>query len=285
MAGQVRRFETAATETADDLEATLFLQALEGQFGVDFLSFNPAEMRRKLACYVTSTGAASLSALQGNVLRNEALGMEVIRMLNRSSASSLGDIFHVMALRCAVLPILRSSPWPTVWLADCSNLRELVLLLALLKEEGLLERTRVFMTSSSVHTIEELQSLTLSVDEVNELQKLHQGSGGKTELSRYLQVVGEEFVLDPTLRSSISWHVHNLATDASFGEFQAIVAPRPLSEYGGALRERAMSIFSKSLCSFGVLQIDARHSPRPTALGHRFAAVLPSYGVYRKIGG
>jgi chemotaxis protein methyltransferase CheR len=284
MAGQVTSSEKAATATADDLETTLFLQALEGQFGVDFLSFNPADMRRKLARYVTSTGAASVSALQGSILRNEALGGQVIRMLNRSSASSLGDIFHVMALRCAMLPILRSSPWPTVWLADCSNLRELVLLLVLLKEEDLLERTRVFMTSNSDHTIEELQSSTLSSDEVNELQKLHQGSGGRTELSKYMQGVGEEFVLDPTLRSSISWHAHNLATDASFGEFQAIVAPRPLSEYGVALRERAVSIFGTSLCSFGVLQIDDRRSTRPLAQDRRFASVLPSYGVYRKIG-
>lgn len=284
MAGQVTRFEKAATATADDLETTLFLQALEGQFGVDFLSFNPADMQRKLARYVTSTGAASVSALQGSILRDEALGAQVIRMLNRSSASSLGDVFHVMALRCAVLPILRSSPWPVVWLADCASLRELVLLLALLKEEDLLERTRVFVTSNSAQTIEELQSLTLSVEEVNELHKLHQGSGGRTELSRYLQGEGEEFVLDPMLRSPISWHVHNLATDASFGEFQAIVAPRPLSEYGDALRERAVSLFGKSLCSFGVLQIDDKRSARPIALDRRFASVLPSYGVYRKNG-
>lgn len=86
MAGQVTRSERATTATANDLETTLFLQALEGQLGVDFLSFNPTDMQRKLARYVTSTGVASVSALQGSILRDETLGAEVIRMLNRSSA-------------------------------------------------------------------------------------------------------------------------------------------------------------------------------------------------------
>lgn len=280
----MRSLEGPGTDPTDDLETTLFLQALEGRFGVDFLSFNPSDMRRKLAHYVTSTGAVSVSALQGSILRDEALGARVIRMLNRSRASPVADIYRVMALRCAVLPILRSSPWPALWLADCSDLRELVLLTVLLKEEGLFERTRVFMTSNSEHTIEELRSTTLSVEDADALQTLHQGSGGRSKLSKYLQARRGKFLLDSRLQSSTTWHVHNLATDASFGEFQVIVAPRPLNEYGDALRARAVSVFDKSLCTFGVLQIDDRNSARPPVLGHRFTAVLPSYGLYRKTG-
>jgi chemotaxis protein methyltransferase CheR len=284
MARQVKRLAQADQVATEDLETTLFLQALEGRFGVDYLAFNAADMRHKLACYVASTGTVSVSALQGRILRDEALGAEVIRMLGRSSAPAPGDIFRVMALRCAMLPILRSSPWPAVWLADCSHLWDLVLLLALLQEEDLLKRTRVFMTSNVEQAINGLQSLSLSAEDVRALQKLHQGSGGRNDLSTYLQRRDDEFVLDPALLESTSWHVHNLATDASFGEFQAVVASRPLSEYGNALRERAMSVFGRSLCSFGVLQIDDLHATRPAGLGHQFTPVLPSYGVYRKAG-
>jgi chemotaxis protein methyltransferase CheR len=276
MAGQVRRSERADKPAAEDLETRLFLQALEGRFGVDFLSFNPEQMRHKLAHYVAATGAVSLSALQGAVLRDEALGAQVIRMLNRSSHPPRCDVFRVMALRCAVLPILRSSPWPAVWLADCSDLQELILLLALLEEEDLLKRTRVFMTSNSE------QSMMFSVEDVQALQKLHGGSGGQNELSRYLQRQDGGFVIDAKLYQATSWHIHNLATDASFGEFQTVVASRPLSEYGTPLRERALSVIGKSLCSFGILQIDERHATRPAGLGHQFSAVLPSYGVFRK---
>jgi chemotaxis protein methyltransferase CheR len=268
--------------TTEEFETRLFLQALESRFGVDFLSFNVVDMQRKLADFVVCVGAGSVSALQGRILRDDTLGIEVIRMLNRSSALARNDVFRVMALRCAVLPILRSSPWPAVWLADCSDLRELVLLLALLTEEALCKRTRVFITNNSAQVIDELCSSTLSAEEVHELQELHQGSGGRRDLFAYLQEQADRFVINPALLESTSWHVHNLVTDASFGEFQVVVASRPLHEYGSILRERAISVFGTSLCAFGVMQIDDQHTARPANLGRCFMPVMPSYGIYRK---
>lgn len=89
-------------------------------------------------------------------------------------------------------------------------------------------------------------------------------------------------MVGPTLQASTSWHVHNLATDASCGELKAVVVARPLSEYGDAFRERSVQVFGKRLCPFGVLQINDRHAARPKTLDYLFSAVLPTYGVYRK---
>ena len=270
--------------TEDDLETRLFLQALEGRFGVDFLAFDPASMQRKLARHVAATGAASVSALQGRVLRDPALGTQVIRMLGGRDLPASGDVFRVMALRCSLLPILRSSPWPAIWLADCDDVDALLLLLALLRDEGLVARTRVFVTCHAEPLLEALQAWTLSVDEVAALQARHIGSGGRTGIADGLHRAGDRFVLDPALRASISWHVHNLATDASFGEFQAVLALRPLREYGKAMRAQAASVFGKSLCPFGILQMDDMLAARGALPSHRFSAVLPSYGIYRKLG-
>lgn len=283
MAGQLIQAASAGRDAAAELEATLFLQALEGQFGVDFLGFEAHDIRRKLDDYVARAGVASASVLQGQVLRDAALGADVICALSQSGASALGENFHLMALRCSVLPILRSSPWPAIWLADCSDVRLLVLLLVLLKEEGLLERTRIFMTSSSEQALAGMQQFALSADEVALVHKLHRASGGKTALAEYLVEDGAGFVLDAALRTAVSAHVHHLGTDASFREFHAIIAARPLTEYGDALRERALRVFSDSLCPFGVLQLDDVQCARPPVLGERFVPVLPAYGIYRRI--
>jgi chemotaxis protein methyltransferase CheR len=240
-------------------------------------------MRGKLEAYVAAAGAESISALQGRALRDEALGADVVRVLNRSTAAPQDDVFRVMALRCALLPMLRSSPWPTVWLADCTEVRDLVLLLALLHEEHLLERTRVFVTSGSEHALQALRALTLTGAEVEQLERLHAGSGGRAPLSTHLQAEGDGFTLDAVLRTPLSWHVHHLATDGSFRECHGIIASRPLAEYGDALRARALHLFGDSLCSFGVLQLDDIVCNRLTLQGRHLVPVLPEYGVYRKI--
>jgi chemotaxis protein methyltransferase CheR len=284
MAGQLRdSSDDASTVAPNALETLLFLQALEGRFGVDFLAFDVPQMQGKLEAYVTAAGAESISALQGRALRDEALGADVVRMLNRSLAAPPGDVFRLMALRCALLPMLRSSPWPTVWLADCTNVHDVVLLLALLHEEDLLERTRVFVTSGSEHALDALRALTMSGAEVEGLERLHRGSGGRTPLRSLVRDGSGGFTLDPALRMPLSWHVHHLATDGSFRECHGIIASRPLPEYGEALRARALRLFGDSLCSFGVLQLDDMMSNRLTLQGKHLVPVLPEYGVYRKI--
>lgn len=117
------------------------------------------------------------------------------------------------------------------------------------------------------------------------LQRLHQGSGGRTELFRYLREVDGEFVLAPTLRGSTLWHIHNLATDASFGEFQAIVAPRPLNEFTAVSFASAQHWYLTRafvLSAFYRLTMGVRHEQLHLATGS--TAVLPSYGAYGKIG-
>ena len=284
MAGQVIQSPRAALPAEDDLETRLFLRALEARYGVDYLSFDLASMQRKLTRCVSATGTASVSALQGLVLRDAALGAQVIRTLNRREAPAHGDLFRVMALRCALLPILRSSPWPSLWCADCFDLADLLLLLAFLKDEGLIARSRVFVTSHSEHVIEELQGPRLSSAEVERLQGLHAASGGRGDLVDCLRPASGEWMLDPALTDAMSWHVHHLATDASFGEFQAVLAQRPLEEYGPAMRDRASAVLSRSLCAFGILQMDRRYASRDVLLGETLFPVLPAYGIYRKTG-
>jgi chemotaxis protein methyltransferase CheR len=287
MAGQLNRTcgngAKADADATDELEALLFLTALESRFGADFLGFDPESMRPKIAACAADCGAETISALQGMALRDERLAADVIRALSRSTAPALADESHLMALRCALLPLLRSAPWPAIWLADCTSAHVPVLLLALLQEEDLLARTRVFATCGSEHAVDAVRGLTLSGDDVERLQEVHRGSGGKTPLTRYLRKDGGRTTVVPELGAAVSWHVHHLGTDASFREFNAVIAPRPLAEYGKALRDRALRVFGDSLCPFGLLQLRDAHRCRDALPGAGFEPVLGDYGLYRRV--
>jgi chemotaxis protein methyltransferase CheR len=283
MAGQLD-LGNAGPVVADELETLLFLKALEDRFGAHFLEFDVRHMRDKLVSYVAASGVESISALQGRTLRDDALAADVIRVLNRSTGPVLDNVFHLMALRCAVLPLLRSAPWPTVWVADCASVHVPLLLLALLAEENLVERTRVFITSGVEAALEDMRGAPLSGSEVARLQTLHLGSGGRGQLSRHLRPHDGGFVLDAASGGPFSWHVHHLSSDASFREFDAIIAPRPFSEYNDSLRTRALGLFSESLYPFGVLQLNDMQYNRAALDRAHLEPVLGEYGVYRKVG-
>ena len=297
----------APCELVDDgvLETSLFLTALHARFGADFRGFNPVVIKAKLDEQVLRSQLPHISALQGAVLRDQKLGHEVIRLLSTGHSASLNDSHLLMALRFAVVPILRSSPWPAIWIADCTHPGLVVLIAAMLKEEGQLERTQIYVTSADETFIEEIPRLRISAEDAEQLERLHQANGGHGSLRAYLdpapagetENAGEGsspgadgdnsqrggFTLGSATRASLTCHVHDLASDASFREFETVVCARPLREYGFELQQRALGIFSESLCGFGVLQIDPSSAMRTLAADFSFAPVLPGQGLYRRL--
>jgi chemotaxis protein methyltransferase CheR len=264
-----------------DLETVLFLAALDARFGADFRGFKPAGVGRKLEDLVRRLGLSSISALQGEVLRNQSLGVEVIRVLSETAASSVGTPDYLMALRCAMVPVLRSAPWPAIWVADCSDAGLVILLLALLEEEGLAGRTQVFVTSAS-EPGSAMTDIAISGEQMDELEEQHRFSGGRMPLRSYFVQQDDGFALSPRLRAGVTCHAHDLSSDASFREFEAIVCARAWDEYGDALQQRALGVFGDSLCAFGLLQADFSNSGR-CAPGEAFAPVLPAQGVFRRL--
>lgn len=265
------------------LETSLFLTALHASFGADFRGFNPLVIRAKLDELVARRGLPHISALQGEVLRDTSLGQEVVRLLSTGPNALLSDSHLLTALRFAMVPILRSSPWPAIWIADCTHPGLVVLIAALLKEEGQLERTQLYVTSADELLMQEIPQLRLSALELDQLDVLHAANGGHDSLRAYLDTDGDAFVLGAATRAALTCHVHDLASDASFREFETVVCARPLREYGVALLHRALGIFSESLCGFGVLQIDPSSAMRTLAAEFCFAPVLPGQGLYRRL--
>lgn len=265
------------------LETSLFLTALHARFGADFRGFNPMVIKAKLEELVSQCQLSNISVLQGRVLRDERLGHDVIRLLSTGPNASMNDTHLLRALRFAIAPILRSSPWPAIWIADCTNTGLVVLIAAMLKEEGQLERTKIYVTSADELFVKELPALYMSIADTEQLEGVHLANGGQGRLYSYLDYDGDGFTLGEAMRASLTCHVHDLASDASFREFETVVCARPLREYGFELQQRALGIFSESLCGFGVLQIDPSSAMRTLAVEHCFTPVLPGQGLYRRL--
>jgi len=265
------------------LETTLLLTALHASYGADFRGFNPLVVASKLAALASERGLPHISALQGELLRDRELGRQVIRLLGAGVHAGMPDPQLLTALRLAMVPILRSSPWPAVWIADCTGPGLVVLIAAMLEEEGLLERTQLYVTSADETLVQDMASLRLSAPEAEQLDSLHSANGGRASLRAHLAADGDGFVLGAAAGAALSCHVHDLASDASFREFETVLCARPLREYGVALLKRALGIFSDSLCGFGVLQIDPAGPMRTLAADFSMAPLLPGQGLYRRL--
>lgn len=207
-----------------DLESVgvqLLFEGVYRWYGYDFREYADAFLRSTIRRFLGSEGEASLSALQEKVLRDPACMERLTAAL--ATRSSKMDAGFCREFRLRVVPILRTYPFVRIWQVGCPPSEDLRSLVELLREEGLLRRTRIYVTDISERLLERSR----------------------------VPVAGEPVVFAQ----------HSLATDASLNEFQAIVCRGVLPAFGDALRERADRLFRESLVKFGILALGRGEKP------------------------
>ena len=283
MAGPLSQAAAGPDDPVALLETELFAHAAYRQYGVELRGYDGRWLHARLQAYLQGGGGGSVSSLQGAVLRDAALARAVFRFVSANQAPFFTRPASFMGLRCAVLPLLRSVTWPVVWIAECADPAFVTALAVMLDEEGLLPRTQLFATNANEQVLAEVSRLRLAPADLAVHEERHARGGGQAPLRDFLRQDEEGFALAERLREHIVWSQHDLTADASFNECHLVVCQRTLSDFGAAVRKRALGLFGESLCNFGILQIDAGDAPPGAELAREFACLLGEQGVYKRL--
>ncbi len=277
MQGQVQ-----AQDGVAEIETDLLVECLYRRFGVDYRGFERVGLGRRLALFCQQEAIESISALQGRILREPELARAAMAFASDSPSAFLTSAIPFTALRCAALPVLRSASWPGIWIAECGDASLVIQLAAMLEEEGMLDKSQLFVTNANEDLLLQVSQLRLDAAQLAEADERHRKSGGRQPLNTYCEAHEDGVRLKPEHARNIVWAQHDLASDASFMEFHLIACQRPLRDMGPALQLRALGVFSESLCNFGILQIEPPASIAPSEIGRNFICLLAEQGIYRR---
>jgi chemotaxis protein methyltransferase CheR len=278
---------TISQAEVEVIEADLLLEALYRRYGTDLRALERAPLRARLQAYTRGRGLASLSALQALALHDEAVGMELVRCLSMRPAALFDDPARIATLRQTLRPWLHSCPVVRVWVSECTGVEDVYTLAILLREEGFYDKTLLFATAASETMLNAARSGRIPVAEFARYQQNYLRSGGRYSLADYLEAEPDEegrLVFRPELGRNIIWAQYNLATDASFNEFQLIVCRGALSDLRPALRQRALKLFHESLAVFGYLSVHPDDAMAQLPDDVDFKAAHPESGLYRRVG-
>ena len=273
----------AASLAVEELEIELLLEALSQRHGYDFRDYERAPVRRKLLAVMAKRGLKTVSALQERVLHEPGAACAVLRALALAPAGLFADPAWAREAREVLGKSLRPAAVPKVWLAECAGIGEAWTLAILLHEEGLLARTEIFATMANDELLLDAREAGIDAQALPALQEAYQLGGGTGRLADHLDVRDGRAFLLPRLRARITWAGHNLVTDASFNEFQAIICRRALADFGPLLRQRVLRLFHGSLARFGVLGID-RELGAGEAHAGAYQALPGALPWYRRVG-
>ncbi len=129
--------------------------------------------------------------------------------------------------RARVIPLLRSVPFPAVWVHDCNDVALLVHLVAMLTDCGLLKRSTIFVTCAASEQVEPLRCALQRA-----LPPCEDADGGS--------IIVAEF---------------NVYTDSTFNEFDFILCGTTLCKLARPVQQRVKRLLGESLAPCGVLQL------------------------------
>lgn len=270
--------EGAATA---QLEIDLLLEAIFRRFGFDFRAYDRPGVAAKLHTLMAERQLATVSLLQDRVLHDEETGKAVLRALSVQPVLLFCDFAQVQRLRRVLASTLRPAALPKVWLAECAGAEEAWSLALLLAEQQLEARTEIFATVANEELLREAEQAFIPLARLEVCAQYYRENGGTLALLDYFEVTGERAVLRADLRSRITWAQYNLVTDASFNEFEMILCPRAMADFGPVLRGRTLRLFHDSLALFGVLGLD-REFDAGDPLGVLYQPVFPKQSWYKR---
>lgn len=267
----------------EDLEIQLLLEGVHRYYGFDFRNYAIASIKRRIWNLMQMDRLPSISRLQEKVLHEPAYMERFLLNLSVNVTSMFRDPSFFLAFRTQVIPLLRTYPSVRLWHAGCSTGEEVYSMAMLLWEEGIYHRCRLYGTDINETALHQARAGIFSLRQMQAYAPLYHQAGGKKQLSDYYTVSYGSAIIHPFLKENIVFATHNLATDASFNEFNIIVCRNVLIYFNSELQTKVHQLFHNSLRRFGILGLGQQETLKFSLHQQCYEPFQPQAQLYRRI--
>lgn len=266
-----------------DIEIRLLIEAVYLRYGHDFRDYAQSSLKRRVLQAQQRMSLPSISAMQESVLHDPAQFALLLQYLTVPVSEMFRDPLYFLALRRHVVPVLRTYPSVKVWIAGCSTGEEAYSMAILLREEELLEKTILYATDINHASLDKARAGIFALDHMQAFTRNYQKAGGLKSFSDYYTAAYGGALFDRSLRDSITFADHSLATDAVFSETQLVSCRNVLIYFNRKLQDRALGLFHESLAHRGFLGLGTKETLDFSAYAERFQPVSRPERLYRKV--
>ncbi len=270
------------SSSSEEIEIRLLLDAIFQKFHYDFREYSAASLRRRLTQALSALAVPTFSALQERILRDPSAFSTLLKYLTVQVSDLFRDPAYFRVLRERLCPILRTYPSIKIWIAGCSTGEELYSFAIVLREEGLLDRTILYATDIHDEALRAAEAGIYRLDRMKVFTANHQATNAPCSLSTYYTARYDSAVFDRSLRKNVVFSDHSLATDSVFAEVQIVSCRNVLIYFERTLQDRAVSLFSDSLCMRGFLGLGSKETLRFSKHETSFESFAAEERWYRK---
>lgn len=263
------------------LGADGLLEKISQKYGYDFTEYAQGSLHRRINKFLLRYNYSGIEELS-KAIDDPDIFEKFIEELIVTVTEMFRDPSFFLELRKKVIPMLSTYPYIKIWDAGCATGEELFSLAIVLKEEGLLHKTRIYATDISQKVLLQAKEAIFPLSELNKNTQNYKESGGKYSLSDYYTSKYNAVVFDGSLIENVIFYPHNLVTDASFNEFNLIICRNVLIYFQRKLQEKVFKLFYDSLYPLGFLVLGKKETLSLSNLASKFDVINKEEKIFRK---
>lgn len=269
--------------TDEEQSFTNVLHMLRSRTGVDFLSYKPATLKRRILHRMATLQIADLteyaSYLQTYPAESEALERDVLIPVTRFFRDE--EVFTALTRHAFPTLVQHLVPGATlrIWVPGCSTGEEVyslaICLLEFLEERGLTPPVQFFATDINAPVLEHARAGVYPSSVL--------ASISPERRERFFTPVDrarETYRISKAIRERCVFALHNLAQDPPFSHLDLISCRNVLIYLGASLQQRVIQTFHYALNPQGLLLLGTAESIDPFA--RLFRRVEPGQKLYAK---
>lgn len=266
----------------ETIEVELLLQAIHQLTGYDFRDYSRTSIMRRIHHRMKMNQMDSVSILQNEVFTNKEMLHQLLQDFLINVTEMFRNPLFFKYMREEILPIFKKLSEIRIWHAGCSTGEEAFSMAILLKEAGLLEKSKIYATDMNEEVLKIAKEGKIPLSKMKNYTKNYQLSGGKQSFSQYYTTDEEYAYLQEDLVKSISFMQHNLVTDQSFNEFHMILCRNVLIYFNIGLQNKVQKIFFDSLSTGGILGLGHRETLQFTDVCKFYETKSTEHQIYKK---
>ena len=260
-------------------------QLVKEKYGYDFSNYAISSFKRRLLRILEIYKFDSFEKLLIKIKNEPVFFKEFLSEVTVNVTEMFRDPSMWRELRDKILPALFDSHENVkIWHAGCSSGEEVYSMAILLKENGWLERTKLFASDIDHTIISKAKEGKYAVKNMHELNdKNYVRFGGKSQLADYYKVDGQNIQMDKSLVSNITYMEHNLASGMAFTKADIILCRNVLIYFNQNLQNDVFRLLHQSLFNYGYLIVGSKETLVWCDIASKYITVNNEEKIFKKI--
>lgn len=259
-------------------------EVIKSTYGYDFTNYAMSSFKRRVLRILELRKIPSVDVLIKNIKENPQLSEEIISEITVNVTEMFRDPSFWRMVRDNIIPnILLNHNTVSIWHAGCSSGEEVFSMTILLKEMGILEKSKIVATDLDKSILERAKSGEYPAKNMELNEKNYIRFQGSAQLSKYYKVFNGKVKMDKTLVENVSFREHDLVQGNIFSKFDLVFCRNVMIYFNQTLQNVVLRKLHESLFKYGYLMIGSKESLIWCDIANKFIVVNNEEKVYKKL--